>query len=198
MSECERFEAAGTPAKLIAMCGLPGAGKSAFAEDLAQGLPAMLLSVDPIEAGLWRAGIEKDQPTGLAAYVVAEVLAAEALTLGQTVVIDAVNDAAPARQQWKTLAEQKGLPLHFIEVRCSDEGLHRRRLETRRRNIPGFTEPEWSAALARRRGFEGWNDERLVIDSVHPREHNLRLALRYLTGSVAGQVDCAPTKLQPA
>jgi hypothetical protein len=35
------------------------------------------LSVDPVEAAIWRAGVALDQPTGLAAYQVVEVLAAE-------------------------------------------------------------------------------------------------------------------------
>lgn len=89
---------------LIAMAGLPGSGKSAVAGEVARALGCAVLSVDPIEAAMWRAGIGHDQPTGLAAYVVAEELAREQLLIGNDVVVDAVNDVEPARQQWRSLA----------------------------------------------------------------------------------------------
>jgi hypothetical protein len=76
---------------LVVMAGLPGAGKSAVAEELARALGCAVLSVDPVEAALWRAGVGKDEPTGPAAYVVAEALAAEQLALGRDVIVDAVN-----------------------------------------------------------------------------------------------------------
>ncbi len=162
------------------MAGLPGAGKSAVAQDLAGALPAALLSVDPIEAALWTAGIARHQPTGLAAYVVAEVLAAEQLAVGRPVVVDAVNDVEPARDQWRGLAARTGARLVFIEVRCGDETEHRRRLVARRRDIPGFPEPTWESVLARRVGFTDWSDRRLVLDSVNPRAANLATALAHL------------------
>ncbi|MFF1839063.1 AAA family ATPase [Streptomyces sp. NPDC058231] len=60
---------------LIVMAGLPGVGKSSVAEALGRRLAAPVVSVDPIEAAMWRAGVARDQPTGLAAYVVAEAVA---------------------------------------------------------------------------------------------------------------------------
>lgn len=41
---------------LIAMVGLPGVGKSSVAEALGRKLNAPVVSVDPIEAAMWRAG----------------------------------------------------------------------------------------------------------------------------------------------
>lgn len=71
---------------LIAMAGLPGSGKSAVAVELGRRLAAPVVSVDPIEAAMWRAGIDRGQPTGYAAYVVAEAVADGVLALGRTVV----------------------------------------------------------------------------------------------------------------
>ena len=48
------------------MVGLPAAGKSAVAEDLARALDCAVLSVDPVKAAMWRSGVGRDQPTGLA------------------------------------------------------------------------------------------------------------------------------------
>lgn len=120
------------------MAGLPAAGKSAVAEALAKALGCAVLSVDPAEAAMWRAGISRDQPTGLAAYVVVEALAAAQIALAHDVIVDAVNDAAPAREQWRQLAGRTGAQLTWIEVRCSDAAEHRRRLECRQRASRAF------------------------------------------------------------
>ncbi|WP_432523353.1 AAA family ATPase [Kineococcus sp. SYSU DK006] len=153
---------------LVVVCGLPGAGKSALADALGRALPAPVLSVDPVEAALWRAGIGREQPTGLAAYAVAQELAGRVLALGQAVVADAVNDAPQARAAWADLARTRGARCRFVEVRCPDEQLHRRRLETRVRDLDGFPEPAWEAVQRRRAAFADWTGERLVADSRRP------------------------------
>lgn len=153
-----------------------------MAEDLAKALDCAVLSVDPVEAAMWRSGVDRDQPTGLAAYVVVEAIAAEQIALGHDVVVDAVNAVEPARDEWRQLAERTGTLLRFIEVRCSDEREHRRRLESRDRGLGDFREPTWESVQARRSGFSEWNDERLVLDSMLAREDNLRAALDYLAG----------------
>lgn len=162
------------------MAGLPAAGKSAMAEGLARVLGCAVLSVDPVEAAIWRAGVSRDQPTGLAAYVVVEVLAAEQLALGHDVIIDAVNAVVPAREQWRRVAERTGSVLRFIEVRCCDQSEHRRRLEGRRRDIDGFREPAWEEVQARRADLDDWHDDRLVLDSMTSLGDNLRVALDHL------------------
>lgn len=166
---------------LVVMAGLPGSGKSAMAERLAGALGCAVLSVDPIEAAMWRAGVDRAQPTGIAAYVVAQELAAQQVAVGNNVIVDAVNAVGPARQMWHELASRTGSTLRFIEVRCSDETEHRRRLEGRERGIEGFYEPTWESVQDRRSGFCDWSDDRLVLDSMAPLEDNLSLALDYLS-----------------
>ncbi|MFB7508219.1 hypothetical protein [Streptomyces broussonetiae] len=60
---------------LIAMAGLPGVGKSSVAEALGRKPTTPVVSVGPIEVALWRVGVARDQPTGLAAYVVSGAVA---------------------------------------------------------------------------------------------------------------------------
>jgi predicted kinase len=170
---------------LVVVAGLPGAGKSALANDLGRVLVVAVLSVDPVEAAMWRAGVAHDQPTGLAAYLVVEALAAEQLSLGHDVIVDAVNDVEPARDQWRQLARRAATQLCFVEVRCSDPHEHRRRLESRHRDIEGFPEPTWGAVEARRAGFDAWPDDRLTLDSLQPRERNLQVAVAYVTEMAA-------------
>src|ERR1700742_1731651 len=118
---------------LIAMAGLPGAGKSTVAEVIGNRLGFAVLSVDPIESALLSAGLDSDQPTGRAAYLVAEAIADAALANGQSIIVDAVNAVDPAREQWVELAEKHGEKLKFIEVVRSDTEVHRERLEYPRR-----------------------------------------------------------------
>ncbi|MDE3722965.1 ATP-binding protein [Nocardiopsis sp. N85] len=165
---------------LIAMAGLPGAGKSSVAESLGRELAAPVVSVDPIEAAMWRAGVARGQPTGLAAYAVAEAVADGVLALGQTVIIDAVNAVEEAREQWRSLAVRHGVPVVFIEVVCSDPAVHRGRLEGRSRGIEGFHEPTWEAVERRREEFAPWAGDRLVLDSVIDVPSNVARALELL------------------
>jgi predicted kinase len=167
---------------LIAMAGLPGAGKSSVAEGLASALSAPVVSVDPIEAALLRAGIGRAQPTGYAAYVVAEAVAGGVLALGQTAIVDAVNAVEPARRQWRDLASRHRVRLAVIEVVCSDTALHRRRLEERVRGIEGLDEPDWSSVERRRAEYEPWTDRPLVLDSVNDLSANIKHALEFVAG----------------
>lgn len=165
---------------LIVMAGLPGAAKSSVAEVLGRRLAAPVVSVDPIEAAMWRAGVARSQPTGLAAYVVAEAVADGALAMGQTLIVDAVNAVEAARGQWRSLADRHGVPMAFIEVVCSDPMLHRRRLESRSRGIEGFPEPTWQAVERLREEFAPWTDDRLVVDTVVDLSSNVATALGFL------------------
>lgn len=162
------------------MTGLPGTGKSAVADAIGRTLRAPVLSVDPIDAAMRQSGIGAGQPTGLAAYVVAEVLARRMLALGLAVVIDAVNAVAAARAQWAAVGADLDVPVRVIEVTCSDPELHRRRLAARRRDLPGFPEPSWSDVLATRGGYVPWTVDRLVLDSVDDLDGNVARALAYL------------------
>ena len=164
------------------MAGLPAAGKSSIAEGLASALAAPVVSVDPIEAALLQAGIERAQPTGLAAYLAAEAVADGLLALGQTVVVDAVNAVEPARQQWRALAGRRRVRLAFIEVVCSSADLHRQRLAERERGLAELPEPTWDEVERRRAEYEPWDDRRLVLDSVTDLSANIKHALEFVAG----------------
>ena len=69
---------------LIVMSGLPGVGKSTLADELGRRLPACVLSVDPVEDAMLRAGLRQSFETGVAAYEVCGTLAARQLALGST------------------------------------------------------------------------------------------------------------------
>lgn len=169
---------------LIAMAGLPGAGKSTIGQVLAVRLGIPVVSVDPIETAILHAGIESDQPTGLAAYLVAETLAKTVIVSGTGIVIDAVNAVNPAREQWVNLAERLNEPLRFIEVICSDPTLHRERIESRERLLPHL-ELTWNAVEQSLEDYAEWTGPsaaiaRITLDSVEPLGVNIDRALAFL------------------
>ena len=171
---------------LIVMAGVPATGKSTIARALAASIDLVVFSVDPIEAAMLRAGVSPREPTGLAAYVVAEQLAREHLLAGRDALIDAVNDAAEAREQWRSLASALGTPLVYIEVFCSDADTHRRRLHARRHQPAEIPEPAWSSLRARRAALDAWDEPRLRLDSMNPLDENLASALAHIQKGALG------------
>jgi predicted kinase len=169
-----------TSQKLIVVAGLPGSGKSTVAEALSGALSLPVFSIDPIEAAMWRGGLAKAE-TGIAAYEVAIALAGEHLRLGHSVIVDAVNPIEAPRAAWRDLAATHRADLRIIECVCSDETVHRMRIEARVRNIAGMPEVTWARVLQRRSEYEPWTDQRLTLDtSIKTPERLLAAALDYL------------------
>ena len=169
-----------TTLKLIVLAGLPGSGKSTLAEGLSRHFSLPLFSIDPIEAAMWRGGLARDQ-TGIAAYEVAQALAAEQLRLNHSVLIDAVNPVEAPRAAWRKLAAKYRADLKIIECICVDQAIHRRRIDARIRNIDGMAEVDWARVEQRRAEYEAWTNARLTLDtSAEPPERLLAEAIRYL------------------
>lgn len=169
---------------LVAMAGLPGTGKSTIGQVVASRLGIPVISVDPIETAILQAGIAADQPTGLAAYLVAETLAERVLTTGIGVMVDAVNAVAPAREQWVTLAASMSEPIKFIEVICSDPELHRSRIEGWRKSMPHI-QLTWNAVEQSFDDYAEWSGAsaavaRITLDSVEPLGVNVERAVAFL------------------
>lgn len=170
---------------LVVTAGLPGTGKSTIAEAVGHRIGAPVVSVDPIESAILSAGIDSDQPTGLAAYLVAETIAEAVLSGGGSVIIDAVNAVGPAREQWVKLAAREQTPIKFLEVICSDGELHRTRLGKRDRRLAHLAEPSWHAVEQSLDEWEAWAGAsgavaRITLDSVRPLEVNVEHALAFL------------------
>src|SRR5215468_7214546 len=117
-------------AMLIIFGGLPGVGKTVIARQLARELGAVYLRVDSIEQALRDSGIVTGSMDD-AGHFVGYALAEENLRLGRMVVADSVNPLRVTRNAWLEVARKAGVDAVEIEVRCSDAGEHRRRVERR-------------------------------------------------------------------
>lgn len=164
---------------LVQICGLPGAGKSTLSAAIAARIPALSLRVDAIEAAMWKYGIPPEQ-SGIAAYSVMHAIAIPNLRRGQLVIADAVSGVEPARAGWVSTAREAGVPLRVIEVVCPDADEHRRRVEQRANDLPGFTLPTWEQVERTAREYQPRTDDRLVVDSTRPLPETVDEALRFL------------------
>jgi predicted kinase len=145
---------------LIVFGGLPAAGKTTLARELARRLAAAHLRIDTIEQSLKAAGLAVG-PTG---YVIANALAADNLMLGRTVVADCVNPVLASRNGWRETAFRCAARLVEIEIICSDLAEHRRRAESRVADIEGLVQPSWDQIMSKT--YEPWDRDRLVLDTA--------------------------------
>jgi hypothetical protein len=101
--------------------------------------------------------------------------------LGQSAVLDClVNDEIAGR--WQALVDGYQARLLAVECVCSDEGEHRRRVEGRRRDIPGWHEVGWDHVLRMRAEYPPLTVPHLTLDAMDPLEANLQRVLDHLAG----------------
>ncbi len=150
---------------IIVTSGLPGSGKSTLAEGIGRLSRVPVFSIDPTEAAMWVSGLPKES-TGIAAYRVVEAIAAENLKLGLSVIVDAVNPVEEARQMWRDLGTLFRAPVCFIECFCSDDQIHKTRIEKRVRSIAGMPEITWEQVQERKAEYQDWHDVRLRLDTA--------------------------------
>jgi predicted kinase len=172
--------------KLIVFSGLPGTGKSALAEEVGRRLGMPVFAKDWLEATLLRCEVQAtnpQKPLGSASYELLTVLAERQLMLGQSVILDSVASTESIRTAWRSLAQTYGAELYVVECICSDEKLHRSRLGTRQRDIPGWHELTWEEVERVKSYYVPWQEPRLVVDSLHSHADNLTSILTYLDAS---------------
>jgi predicted kinase len=168
--------------KLIVFSGLPGTGKSTLAEIVGKQLHIPVFAKDRLEATLLRNGLQptvNEKSLGYVGYELLTVLAERQLILEQSVILDSVASTHAIRNTWKELSTRYGADMRVIECVCSDQALHRVRLGTRDRNIPGWHELEWSDVEKVKQYYQAWDEDRLVLDMANPIDENLSRVKSY-------------------
>lgn len=151
---------------LIIIADLPGVGKSTLAAKLASTIQATFVRIDTIEQGLKDVfGISKIDGGG---YQLAHRIAQENLLLGNFVIADSVNPWEMTRNDWNNVAQGIGASFVNVEVICSDQDEHRKRVENRPSSIPGLKMPTWQDVVQRE--YHAWTSDRCVIDTAGKTE----------------------------
>ena len=134
-------------ARLILTCGLPGAGKTILARQLAADRGAVRLTKDE---WLWALGASPwDTPTREKVEQELWRLAQEILRLGLSVVLDFGLWARAERDELRAAAHSlgAGVELHYLDVPPDELW---RRIETRN------AQPPWDSHPIRRADLDGW------------------------------------------
>ena len=147
---------------LVVLGGLPGVGKTSIARAFSKAVSAVHVRIDSIEQAIRESGVtvvSLDDAGYRAAYAVAE----DNLRVGHIVVADSVNPIPITRAAWLDVARRAGTRAIEVEIRCSDQDEHRRRVE--RRSAEGERHgPTWAEVLSR--DYRPWPTVTYVIDTA--------------------------------
>jgi predicted kinase len=168
--------------KMILFAGLPGTGKSTLAESVGRQIGIPVFAKDWLEGSLLQSSLKAmmdDKRLGFAGYELLTVLAERQFMLNQSVILDSVTSTQAIRTKWYQLAKQYEAEWRVIECVCSDENLHRARLNSRQRGIPGWHELKWADVEKVKGYYPAWEEDHLVLDMVNPLGENVFKARAY-------------------
>src|SRR5690606_11203566 len=114
-------------------------------------------------------------------------LAGDQLQLGLGVVVDGVHPVAESREAWRRTAEQAGVLCVSVELTCSDEAEHRRRVAQRAADIEGHALPDWDRVKDLDR--QPWADADLVLDTAGRDAESLADEVEAFTDSLLVEPD---------
>jgi len=148
---------------LIILGGLPGVGKTTIAGELARQLGAVHVRIDSIEQAVRESGVTvvSLNDTG---YRVGYAIAEDNLRLGHIVIADSVNPLPVTRDAWLDVANRTHVTAAEVQVECSDDREHRRRVDQRLEDAPGLNGPTWEDVVSR--DYRTWDREHIVIDTA--------------------------------
>jgi predicted kinase len=155
---------------LIILGGLPGAGKTTIARELARQLRAVHVRIDSIEGAVRQGGVTVLNDIG---YRVGYQVAEDNLKLGHSVIADSVNPLAITRNAWVQVAKHSGAQSVEIEIRCSDSREHDGASSRAHRMFP---------ASARRRGRRLWSTS--TSRGIAPASRSIRQSAPWFSPSL--------------
>ena len=182
-AEFSKVSPAATGGALIALCGLPGTGKSHFAAALSARIPCLALGSDRLRKTLVPQPLytrEEHARVFRAAHALLESLLAQ----GYRVVFDATNLTERAREPLRDIAARVGVPLLLVQFDAPPT-LVRERLARRSRGEidDAWSDADWRIYCRLYPGQEPVTGPHLFVDSSRSIEPALREVVRMLEGA---------------
>lgn len=164
--------------KLIQFSGLPGTGKSTLARKVAAKFRFPLLNKDHLEGILYRANFTNG--SSIHGYHLLLETAELQLSLGVSVVLDAVFPREGFRDHVRDMAVKNKAQCYIIHTYCSDENLHQERLINRVSQVP-WSPVTWERVQELRSFYAPWQaDEALFLDAINPLQDNFQAICDYI------------------
>ncbi|MFT5594831.1 MAG: adenylate kinase family enzyme [Oceanicoccus sp.] len=163
---------------MIIIGGVPGAGKSTLAKGLSKELNIPAFSKDELEAAVARRGLCKNKETQGVGFEIMAVIAKTQIENDNSAIFDFIASKSRITEQWSELLESE---IKYIECICSNEEIHKERIQSRNRNIEGWYELVWEDVLTIRKYFQPLMTDRLILDSVDNLNENIAKAIKYVS-----------------
>jgi predicted kinase len=171
---------------LIIIVGIPGSGKTFFAEHFATTFNAPFVSVAAIVASL-DANLGQDSAVTISNYMLKELL-----KTGQTVVYDGIVDSRTMRAALAKIAKDKGYSPLLVWVQTESASAKVRATKPRK-DAPYLTSEEFENAL-RRFTPPNASEKAVVISGKHTYPSQLKIVLKRLALGRAQRVDDQPVR----
>jgi hypothetical protein len=172
----------GDRARLVVFSGVPGTGKSTLSDEVGRRLRIPVFAVDWLLGSLTPFGGRRlDRLLDIGSELLT-TLALRQLSLGQSAILDSPVEDPATRARWRSLAQRAGCDFKVVVCVCSDPRVHRARVESRERGIPGWHDAgDWADVTRRLAAFPPWPGEVLTVDAVRPPGSNVAAVLDYLS-----------------
>lgn len=162
----QTLSSSGAKPLLLAFAGVPGSGKSTVAEAVGSRLGVPVFSLDWVLGALSPFGLRHRNDLLDIGEELLTTLAFRELRAGRSAILDSPAENPQTRHRWETMAATFEARLVPVVCLCSDPDLHRLRVETRKRSIPGWADAGlWSDVQERTVTFPGW-DGGITIDTA--------------------------------
>lgn len=164
--------------RLILVFGLPGSGKTTFADALAVARGSSHYNSDIMRAQLGLRG-QYDRESKSSVYKRLLERVEQHLQEGKEVIVDATFYLEALREPFVKLAQKTGAAIFWIEVRARPEVIRKR---VRKKRV--FSEADFSVYEKVKNAFEPLEDAHLTLDSdVLSLEEMVRLTLLNLSSN---------------
>ncbi|MFD8562979.1 AAA family ATPase [Streptosporangium canum] len=174
-------------ALLIVFSGVPGSGKSAVAERVGAALGIAVFAMDWLLGALTPFGIRHRHDLTDLGNELLTTLAYRELAAQRSAILDTTSEDPAARDRWTSLAAAAAATFIPVVCICTDEALHRQRVEHRTRAIPGWADAgEWANTRARLAAFPPWPGA-VLIDTVRPLDECVAAVLTRIPRHAAAE-----------